>query len=255
MNIGVDKFIIADNNLPNTEKISDVIEKFIKNNTVDIINIIGNYIEHNELYEKIYVKYKKKCEWMTFFDFDEYLRMHSKEGNIIGLKEYLSNNVFDKCEAIVINWLLYNDNNLIYYDNKTTVERFSNPLFNYHANVYVKPILRGNLNKEVFKVNNTHYIPNKEIITCDSMGNIRNGLIDGINPPLFKYAYLMHFNTRTAEEFVQKIKRRYPPNKFLQLNDKIKTFFTINKFTEEKLQFFEKSFNKSFDNIRRIYKE
>ena len=65
-----------------------------------------------------------------------------------------------------------------------------------------------------------------------------------LNPPLFKYAYLMHFNTRTAEEFVQKIKRRYPPNKFLQLNDKIKTFFTINKFTEEKLQFFEKSFNK-----------
>ena len=36
MSIGVDKFVIADNNLPNTEKFSDILQDYIKNGTVDI---------------------------------------------------------------------------------------------------------------------------------------------------------------------------------------------------------------------------
>ena len=38
MSIGVDKFVIADNNLPNTEKISDVVKDYIENKIADIID-------------------------------------------------------------------------------------------------------------------------------------------------------------------------------------------------------------------------
>ena len=64
---------------------------------------------------------------MAFFDFDEYLVMHFLEGKKIKLKEYLSNPIFDKCEAIEINWLIYTDNGLIHYDNRTLIERFTEP--------------------------------------------------------------------------------------------------------------------------------
>ena len=51
MSIGVDKFVFIDNNLPDTEKFSDVLQDYIKNGTVDIIEMIGrenfipNYLE------------------------------------------------------------------------------------------------------------------------------------------------------------------------------------------------------------------
>ena len=252
--IGVDKFVLADNNLPNTEKFSDVIQDYIKNNTVDIIDIIGKSYKDGALYAIIYEKYKNKCKWLTFFDFDEYLRIHSEDGKIIGLNKYLSNKIFEKCEAVVVNWLMYDDNNLVYYDNRTTLERFPNPLYNHGANGYVKSIVRGHLNKTVFRANRSHHCPYKEVKTCDSMGNIRNNLKDAINPPLFKYAYLMHFNTRTAEEFIRKIKRGYPGNVYHPYLQKLESFFNKNKFTEEKLKLFERSFNQSFDIIRRKYK-
>ena len=80
--------------------------------------------------------------------------MHFLEGKKIKLKEYLSNPIFDKCEAIVVNWLLYDDNDLVYYDNRSTLERFPNPLYNDSRNGYVKSIVRGNLNKTVFRAKN-----------------------------------------------------------------------------------------------------
>ena len=40
LKLGVEKFILADNNDPNTEKFSDVIQDYINDGTVDIIDII-----------------------------------------------------------------------------------------------------------------------------------------------------------------------------------------------------------------------
>ena len=41
MNLGVDKFVFVDNNLPNTEKLSDVLQDYIDNGIVDIIEKFG----------------------------------------------------------------------------------------------------------------------------------------------------------------------------------------------------------------------
>jgi hypothetical protein len=72
INLGVEKFIFGDNNLPNTEKLSDILQVYISNGIVDIIEIFGSAIGQSEFQQSIYEKYKTKCGWFLYFDFDEY---------------------------------------------------------------------------------------------------------------------------------------------------------------------------------------
>ena len=247
MSIGVEKFVFGDNNLPNTEKLSDVLQDYINNGTVDILEIFGSAIGQGEFYGIMYEKYKKECKWLTFFDFDEYLVMYSEEGKDLTLKEYLSNPQFNHCEAIEFNWLMYGDNNLLYYDNRSSIERFTEPNYNDYANRFVKSIIRGNLTKKVFIPGKTNHQPSRDIELCNSKGEIASYYPDCLIPPIHKYAYIKHFNTRTAEEYANKIIRGYPGNHFEDINDRVNLFFEHNTFSEEKLKVFEKKFNKTFN--------
>ena len=78
-----------------TEKLSDVLQDYIKNGTVDIIDHIGeDKISQSAFYGEVYEKYKHKCKWISFFDFDEYLLMHFEEGKNITVQEFLSNKIY-----------------------------------------------------------------------------------------------------------------------------------------------------------------
>ena len=122
------EFILGDNNILGTEKLSDVLQDYINNGTVDIIDHIGEGISQSGFYGEVYEKYKNKCKWISFFDFDEYLLMHFEEGKNISVQEFLSNEIYSKCESIEINWVLYDDNDLVYYDNRPSLERFTTKL-------------------------------------------------------------------------------------------------------------------------------
>ena len=74
-----------------------------------------------------------------------------------------------------------------------------------------------------------------------------------IRPPIYKYGVLKHFTTKTAEEYVNKTRRGGNRNVPYKIEDRIKLFFRFNKFSQEKLDFFEKQFNKSFRIYHRIY--
>ena len=56
----------------------------------------------------------------------------------------------------------------------------------------------------------------------------------------------MHFNTKTAEEYVDKIIKGINGNIPLNEEEGIDKFFQYNEFTEEKLKVFEQKLNKSF---------
>ena len=149
MSLGVDKFVFADNNLPNTEKFSDILQDYIKNGTVDIIEIFGDSYGQN-YYNTLYENYRTRCKWLSFFDFDEYLVMHFDESKNITVQEFLTNRLFKKCNAIEFNWLMHTDNNLSYYDNRTLIERFTEPNYENYANRFVKSVVRGNLGTPIF---------------------------------------------------------------------------------------------------------
>ena len=251
MSIGVEKFIFGDNNFPNTEKLADVLQDYINLGIVDIIEIFGSSIDQIEFYGKIYQKYKNKCKWLTFFDFDEYLVMYSKKGKKIALKEFLSNPIFNKCEAIQFNWLIYGDNGLVYYDNRSSIERFTKPDYDNNDNRLVKSMIRGNINKKVFIFDQSYHQPTKEIKLCNSLGK-KVKFPSFFSSPIYKYAYLMHFNTRTAEEFAKKIKRGHPGKNYKSIYNRVNKFFQQNEFTEEKLKVFEKEFNLIFEKFHHI---
>ena len=242
--IGVDKFVFADNNLPNTEKLSDVLQDYISNGTVDIIEIFGDSYSQN-YYNNLYEKYRTRCKWLSFFDFDEYLVMHFNESKNITVQEFLSNPLFKKCDAIEFNWLMYTDNNLLYYDNRTLLERFTEPNYENYANRFVKSIVRGNLNTTIFT--RTIHQADTHLRLCNSLGEPASYYPDCIIPPIFKYAYLMHFNTKSAEEYAKKIVRGYPNGYHEPPDKRVDLFFSHNKFSKEKLKVFEDFFNMTFD--------
>ena len=251
LQLGFEKFILVDNNYPNVEKLSDVLNDYINNNTVDIIEFYGSSIPQCNLYEIIYEKYKTKCSWISFFDLDEYLTMRSEDKRQIKIREYLSNPIFKKCESISINWLIYTDNNLLFYENRSVVERFTSPNYKTSENRVVKSIVRGNLNKIVFYPFTQHHVPDKRLHICNSLGKIiRRYNRLNVKIPLLKYTYLMHYSTKTAEEYINKLKRGEYGNREYNIIDRINKFFEYNNYTEEKLKMFAKAFNKTFNKIR-----
>ena len=83
-----------------------------------------------------------------FFDFDEFLEVRPKANSI---QEFLGNPRYNKCENIKINFLLYNDNNLLYYDNRSVKERFPIPVYSHWSNNIVKSTVKGGLEHNYWK--------------------------------------------------------------------------------------------------------
>ena len=249
-NLGVEKFILADNNDPNTEKFSDVIQDYINDGTVDIIDIINISYSQSELNNYTYEKYNRTCKWIMFFDFDEFLEVHFEDKKSLTLKQFLSNEIFNKCEAIEFNWVMYTDNNLVHYDNRPLNERFTEPKFDFGPNMFVKSMVRGNLNKTVFigGFSNPNHVPQKGLKICDSMGRIiENYNPLTLSPPVLDYGYIKHFSDKTAEEYCTKIIKGQTGKRPFDVNDRINKFFELNKFSEEKLKIFEQKFKRKFN--------
>ena len=253
LKLGVEKFILGDNNIPNKEKFYDVLQDYINDGIVDIIEIFGSTSGQSELYQMAYDQYKTKCNWFLLFDFDEYLEIFFEKGKNLILKDFLTNQIFDKCETVLFNWVIYTDNDLLYYDNRPLIERFTTPNFKNRDNLYVKSIVRGGLNKTIFLPKKINHIPEKNVIICNSKGKIIDRYNPfAISPPIYDYGYLKHFTTKTAEEYCEKIIKGPPRNVGFQPEERVKLFFTHNKFSEEKIKIFEKKFNRTFNLNKRI---
>jgi hypothetical protein len=246
LSIGVEKFIFADNNLPNTEKLSDVLKDYMDKNIVDIIDIIGSMDFESIVYQRMYKNYRNKCKWILYFDFDEYLYIKPINNKTIGIKEFLSDPKFDKCEAIEFNWLLYGDNDLVHYENKSSIQRFTKPIY-ISGNRFVKFMMRGHLRKKVFIGHQSNHKPQKKVLLCDTWGKLDNYRShDSMELPEYNHAYLIHFNYRTAEEYSRKVLRGYQGGQQCDILERVHMFFEANNFTKEKLDVFEKNFNKTF---------
>lgn len=237
--IGVNKFYLADNNDNFYEKLSDLLKNNILDGLLDIIDVRGIKKDQTQLFSEIYEKHKSECNWMSFFDFDEYLSFKQKN---ISIQNYFSKSNFEKCNVILINWIIYNDNDIVKYDNRSLNERFSNPLYNSEANKFVKSIIKGNLNLNPWVYDQTSHRPKHQLRTCDSNGNRVKTFNDVVIPPIIEKVYLKHFATKTIEEYIEKIKRGHPSQTIL-LNKWIDNFFKLNKVTKEKIALIENLFN------------
>jgi len=248
LSIGVEKFYLMDDNLINGEKLIDVLQDYVNKNIVEIIDNRGKKVSITEFYEYIlkYVRYK--CKWLLYYDFDEHLEF--VDGNMT-IKNYLSNHVFDKCDVVKIHWLMYYDNDLVRYDNRSLKERFKNSTLKTFENNFHKSIVRVRKYQDYMWTENTGpHQPNESLVNmCDSKGKLANVPHGSLGHPNYKYCYLKHYSMKTAEEYALKLLRGEPKETkytLKELNDKLERFFKYNKFSKEKLLFFEKKLNMTF---------
>ena len=238
--LGFNHIFIADNNYIYEEYFEDVLQPYINNKFIDIINYRDQEYIQCKSYMDIYNQYCHEYDYIAFFDFDEFLVL--KEDKTI--QDYLSHN--ENFDVICLNWRVYTDNNLLYDDGRDCIERFTEPTNkNNEINTYVKCIIRGNL-KNIHFI--TPHVPsilnlsNKKLKYCN---NDFNEIIlenNNILSPSICYnfndnkAYLKHFLTKTITEFIKlKLDRRNVDTcSYNYALSRINTFKSINNFTKEK---------------------
>ena len=245
--IGFDKIFIYDNNHDGEEHFEDVLQPYIDDSFVTVIDYRNKEAAQLLAYNDCYSKYGNEYDWIAFFDFDEFLTLVKDKD----IKSYLSH--FDGFQGVKINWMTYTDNNLIKSDGRGILERFTTPMeydkavtYKFPENYHVKSILRTR-NDFIWKgtphnINGVKY--------ADSDGKPTN------DSPFQKYsyesAYIKHFTTKTIDEYIN---GKYKKGTADRTNDSYKKnvnridyFFKINERTKEKEEYIN-SIIKPVDNI------
>ena len=252
MTLGVDHMFIFDHNEPNTEKIKDVLDKkyekkisFFDAKNLDINN-------QSSAFTNCYKNNFNKFDWFIMVDMDEYLYIVNDT-----LKNYLSSEIFNKCDFIKIHWANSQDNNLLHYDPRPLFQRFKRP---YIKSKYIKSIIRGNITNLKYWVHSPYYSPFKNI-TCTNEGKIIN--YTNIN---FEYnkqintnkSYFIHFRFKSTEELINKFKRGYSNwhgNKINKvLLERLSNYFEENDLTLEKIKYIERELNLNLSSYKKKYR-
>lgn len=164
--------------------------------------------------------------------------------NFTNIKNFLKLKKFNNCKKIHLNWVHRSDNNLIHYDNRPVVERFTQLGKNVKKNKFnrlglVKSIIRGHM---PIIIKNNHLL-NRGIKGCDGEGRIARlkGFVN-INPD-YKNYYINHYYSKSLEEFINKLKRgdalkgTTKENYYYQIGK----YFYINEINSQKIDYMEKN--------------
>ena len=251
LQLGIEKFYFGDDNPENFENLSDVLYDYIKKGIVDVEYIFNRNLTHCGFFHHAFKSVKFRCKWFLFYDIDEYLEFTNKN---MTLQNYLEMPVFDKCDAIRIHWMMYDDNNLLYYDKRPLKERFNRPLPNNPLNIFHKSIVRGKeYNTTVFVPGSGSHEPNHEIkAQCDALGNIEI-LADGrMYSPKFQYCYIRHHCYKSAEEFAFKLLKGMHQSTKYDMDFIMGLYSQVNRVTEEKLKIIEHITNRTFPKFHKF---
>ena len=204
----------------------------------------------NDCYQNHFNNY----DWLIFYEIDEFIYLKGFNG----IKTYLKQNQFNKCDAIQLNWVHRSDNNKIYYENLPVQQRFpikglnvvkgkKNPL------CFIKTIIRGKLKNII--ITNNHYL-SKKINGCDGYGKKNRTAGIRSKKPDYDNYYINHYFGKSTQEFVDKVKRGdiLRGNNSEINNFQVHKYFLINKLTIEKLDYIEKNLG-SIVNLSNYWKK
>ena len=237
--LGFTNICLYDNNYDGEEDFHDVIGDYISDGYVILKDYRNRKVCQLDAYNECYKTYGNDYDWIAFFDIDEFMFINCNKT----LGEYLARPEFIEYDMIHINWLLFGDGGQIKSDGRGLLQRISQPLdinqttlYSFPDNFHCKSIIRGGL-AEV-KWNCTPHTPTNGIKCCNSYGLPCDG-----NSPFTPYDYrnagLRHFITKTAEEYVNKVKKGFPDANPTTKEKMVKTFFDMNEVTAEKVAIFK----------------
>ena len=235
---GVDKIFIYDNNDLNGERFENVINDYIEDDIVEVINYRGLIKPQLKAYQQCLNFNYNKYNWLIFYDMDEFIFLK----NFSNIKSYLSQERFNKCDSVQLIMVFHNDNDLLYYDNRTLFERFNNTMKNNKVAAF-KTILKGNIKTKISCVHNINY----KLKSCNGFGEFNNKEKFSIysKKPDNIFYYIDHFCFKSTEEFINKLNRGsafYGKANNIKLK-KIGWYFGVNKITSKKIDYLEKKTN------------
>lgn len=234
--LGFAKLYIYDNNYDGEEHFEDVIGQEISDGFVEIIDWRNRTNCQTAAYEDCYRNHGKDYDWIAFFDFDEFLLVSDTASSIQSILSTAKD--FD---CLMLSWQVMTDNDLIHYDPRPLMERFTTPMpndrcctYDFPENMHVKSIVRGGLSELKWK--NPH-VPATELRCCNAKGEEMKQ--SPFMPIDHDAAFIRHFFTKTIDEWLNiKVKRGYPDKNTDGLRKHaIDKFFQRNDSTEEKLQY------------------
>lgn len=191
-----------------------------------------------DAYVNCYRKHGHEYAWMGFLDVDEHVQVCEGET----LTGYLSCMAAMKADVVLLNWRVMTDNGLTHYDERPLAERFTQPMplnqrvrfSDQPENNHVKSFVRGGIYGLQF---GTPHCPVKPA-TMNAVNS--NGESVGLKPLIpyqLKHAWIDHFETKTAEEYMDKCRRGFPlSQQYIDgfLRNAVRFFFAINQRTDEK---------------------
>ena len=226
--LGVDKIFIYDNNrVDDGELFQDVLQPYIEAGFVEITYFEGL---QRDAYEKCYRDHSDEYDWIGFFDFDELVDFANVRMTIpVWIDQY-------NADVVCLNWQVMTDNGLTHYDPRPMKERFTEGTGeDFGINHHVKSFVRGGLEGVTFC---DPHIPTTPELVCV---NVLGERIEqkAIQPKVIhSVARLLHFNTKTAEEWMEKVSRGWTRVTGLSYKQRkehaIEYFFSINERTAEK---------------------
>ena len=246
-NLGISKIFLYDNNDIDGERFEDVINDYIEDKFIEIIDRRGitktvstdkdGQTLQGLAFQDCFYNHYKEFDYMCFFDIDEYLEIYNTYKD---LNDFLHN--FDEFDGIRVQWKMYGDNDELYYENKSLYKRFkkeSNASYDRH----VKQILNCNKKFDEKLLFCAHGVFNKKY----KFVNVNKELVKNVYMDLIAHdnlsVFLNHFFSKSTEEF---FKRKYnKPSAVTGINNKrnfnidfLKNqYFEHNKKTEEKERF------------------
>ena len=149
--------------------------------------------------------------------------------------------------------MCHTDNNLLYYENKSLVERFPEitPRDKLGGKqLEIKGIIRGHLPK--VKITNIHR-GDEKLKECNGFGHKNSYYSIYAKEIDDKYYYIDHYYSKSTEEFVEKLIK----NDLVHTSIKYKVFrlrkyFAQSKITKEKIDYIENKTGLNLDEFRRI---
>ena len=248
-NLGFSKILICDNNHDGEEHFEDVLQDYINQGFVEIIDYRNQVRAQMRAYSECYARYGNKYDWILYVDFDEFLYLNGRYKTVSDyLKEFP-----DDCQAVLVNWLIMDDNDKVYYEDKPLMERFDRPMlpidkpiqYSFPDNMHVKSFIRGGLDHVLFS-GNPH--------TTDTPLVAYNANFHRCNnrpwqPMAYENALLKHFMTKSLQEWVEnKLKRGTGDRPYEVFKKTYATrYFLVNNMTQEKMDYLE-SINKAQEN-------
>ena len=250
--LGIDSIFIYDDNNLDSEKISDVIDLSYKKYVTIYETKNKKIFNQSDAFSDCYLNNKQNFNWFLMVDMDEFLYIKNDK-----LKNYLQSKVFNKCDFIKFHWLHPSDNNHLHYENKSLFERFKKP---YKKSIFIKSMVRGNIKNLKYWVHSPYISPFKNI-SCNNIGKIindKNINIEFQSNINVKKAYIIHFNYKSTEEYINKYKRGYSNWFEDRLSDfldiKIKDYFRDNEITMNKIDFFERELKINLSEYKKLLK-